>query len=90
MRLDSEWIQSVSQSVSQLLDLGSPPLCTMGPPVYINTGSCSVRQDASLRLTQREIECSTNGVPVHCSTLHHADRPTVILYCDTVVRVKRG
>ena len=38
-----------------------PPLCTTGPPVYINSGSCSVRHDASvltqkrcLRLTQRK------------------------------------
>ena len=31
--------QSISKSVSQLLDLGLPPLS--GPPVYINTGSCS-------------------------------------------------
>ena len=75
MRLDSEWIQLVSQSVSQLLDLGLPPLCTTGPPVYIYTGSCSVRQDASLRLTQREREGSTHGVPAHCSTLHHAESP---------------
>ena len=62
MRLDSEWIQSVSQSVSQLLDLGLPPLWTTGPPVYINTGSCSVRQDASLRLTQRERESAAHMV----------------------------
>ena len=33
-------------------------------------------------------EMWNRGVPAHYSTLHHADRPTVILYCETVVRYK--
>ena len=55
MRLDSEWIQSVSQSVSQLLDLGLPPLCTTGVGLGLKTSALKHEQAVLIHWTTHVI-----------------------------------